>query len=75
MLVNNKEYSGQLMIYENATTLVEIDKSGIRIISRWNNRIVNRPEIISIYEEGKQVRIVVDGEEFAVIDNFKLKVL
>lgn len=62
---------GKLLIYENNAITVELDKRGIRKLSKYDNHIINNPEIVTIVEEEKQVRISVDGEDFAQIDNYK----
>ena len=62
---------GKLLIYETNSMTVELDSSGIRKLSRYDNEIINKPEIITIIEEGKQVTISVDGKEFCQLENYK----
>ena len=62
---------GKLLIYENNSMTVEIDRRGIRKLSKYDNEIINNPEIITIIEEGKQVTISVDGSEFCQLENYK----
>lgn len=71
MIVNNVDNFDQFIVYENAVDCIEIDSRGIRMITKYDTKVINNPEIISIYEEGKNVIIVVDGQEFAKVDNFK----
>jgi hypothetical protein len=51
--------------------IVEIDSRGIRKLSKYDNEIINNPEIITIIEEEKQVTISVNGSEFCQLENYK----
>jgi hypothetical protein len=62
---------GKLLIYENNSVIVEIDSRGIRKLSKYDNEIINNPEIITIIEEEKQVTISVNGSEFCQLENYK----
>jgi hypothetical protein len=62
---------GKLLIYENNSVIVEIDSRGIRKLSKYDNEIINNPEIITIIEEEKQVTISVNGKEFCQLENYK----
>ena len=64
-----------LTIYENATTTVEIDQRSVRLISKWDNKVIQNPTSVTVNEINQSAKISVNGEIFTTVENFVKRVL
>lgn len=65
------DLSGKCLIYSNPDKTIEIDRRGIRSLSKYGHYFPDKPDEIFIEEDEENVHIIVDRQRFARLKPYR----